>query len=52
MPIMEELFRVGDRIIRIEHAIILSSMLNWKLNLENSWVRKMLETIDFVMGLD
>jgi len=27
-------------------------MLNWKLNLENSWVRKMLETIDFVMGLD
>lgn len=51
MPSMEGLFRVGDRIIRIEHVIILSRMLNWKLNLENSWVRKMLETIDFVMGL-
>lgn len=51
MPSMEELFRVGDRIIRIEHATILSIMLNWKLYLENNWVRKMLETIDFVMGL-
>jgi hypothetical protein len=52
MPSMEKLFRVGDRIIRIEHATIVSRMLNWKLNLENSWVREMLETIDFVMGLD
>jgi len=52
MPSMEELFRVGDRIIRIEHATILYIMLNWKLNLENNQVREMLETIDFVMGLD
>jgi hypothetical protein len=49
---MEELFGVGNRIIRIEDATIVCRMLNWKLNLENSWVKKILETIDFVMGLD
>ncbi len=48
---MEELFRVGDRIIKIEHATIVSRMLNWKLNLEKNWVKETLETINFVMGL-
>jgi hypothetical protein len=52
MPSKEELFWVGVIIIRVEHATIVSRMLNWKLNLENSWVRETLETIDFVMGLD
>jgi len=33
MPSMEELFRVGDRIIRVEHDTIVSRMLNWKVNL-------------------
>jgi hypothetical protein len=52
MPSKEELFWVRDRIIRIEHVTIVFKMLNWKLNLENSWVKETLETIDFVMGLD
>jgi len=46
MPSMEELFRVGDRIIRVEHDTIVSRMLNWKVNLQNSWLRETLETID------
>jgi hypothetical protein len=49
---MERLFRKGDRIIKFEHFGIVSKMLNYKLDLENGWIRKILENIDFPMSLD
>jgi hypothetical protein len=49
---MERLFRKGNRIIKVEHFGILSRMSNYKLDLENGWIIKSLENIDFAMSLD
>lgn len=49
---MERLFRKGDRIIKVEHFGIVSRMSNYKLDLENGWIKKNLDNIDFAMSLD
>jgi hypothetical protein len=49
---MEIIFKVGDKIIKVEHFSIVSKMSNWKLDFLNKWIGETLETIDFAMGLD
>jgi hypothetical protein len=41
-----------DIIIKVENFGIVSRMSNYKLNLENGWIRETLENIDFSMSLD
>jgi len=49
---MEKLFKVGDRIVEVEHFGTMSIMSNWKLDFQSKWIGETLKTIDFVMGLN
>jgi hypothetical protein len=52
MPNIEEMFRIGDMIIKVEHFKTVSKTSSWKLYVGNGWVRKNLENIDFAMSSD
>ncbi len=45
MPRMDDMFRDGNKMIRVEHYGTISKMLSWSLDLENKWVRDKLEGI-------
>jgi hypothetical protein len=49
---MESMFRIGDKVVKVEHFGTISKMLNWSLNEENVWVRDNLEIIDFSLNFD
>ncbi len=46
------MFRIGDKVVKVEHFGTISKMLNWSLNEENVWVRDNLEIIDFSLNFD
>ncbi len=39
-------------IIRVEHSVIVSRMLSWKLDLGNIWIKENMKNIDFAMKVD
>jgi len=38
MPSMEKLFKVGDKIVKVEHSGTMSKMSNWKLDFGSKWI--------------
>lgn len=52
MPSIEEMFKIGDIIIKVEHFKTMSWTSSWKLYVGNGWVKENLESIDFAMSLD
>jgi hypothetical protein len=50
MPSMENLFKLGNRIVIIEHYGDVSRMSNWKLDFRSKWIIETLETIKFCYG--
>jgi hypothetical protein len=52
MPNIEEMFEIGDIIIKVEHFKTMSRTSSWKLYVRNGWVRENLEIVDFAMSLD
>jgi hypothetical protein len=49
---MENMFKIEDKVVRVEHSIIISRMLNWSLNEKIIWVKDNLESIDFSLDFD
>jgi len=39
-------------IIRVEHSVIVSRMLSWKLDLGNIWIKENMKNTDFAMKVD
>ncbi len=46
------MFKIEDKVVRVEHSIIISRMLNWSLNEKIIWVKDNLESIDFSLDFD
>jgi hypothetical protein len=46
---MEEMFGVGDIIIRVKHVRATFRLMNWKLNVENYWVLENTNNVEFVV---
>jgi len=42
---MEEIFIIGDKIIRVEHVGITFRLMNWKLNIQNYWVLEHMDNV-------
>jgi hypothetical protein len=50
LPRMENMFRIRDRMVKVEHSGTISRMLSWSLNEGNVWVRDNLKNIDFALN--
>lgn len=49
IPRMEEMFGVGDIIIRVKHVRATFRLMNWKLNVKNYWVLENTNNVEFVV---
>jgi hypothetical protein len=49
---MENMFRIRDIMVKVEHYGTISRMLSWTLNERNVWVRDNLKNIDFALDFD
>jgi hypothetical protein len=49
---MKNMFKIGDKVVKVEHFGTISRMLNWSLNKKSVWVRDNLENIDFALDSD
>jgi hypothetical protein len=49
---MENMFRIRDIMVKVEHYGTISRMLTWTLNERNVWVRDNLKNIDFALDFD
>jgi hypothetical protein len=46
------MFRIRDKVIRVQHSRTMFKMSSWSLDKGNKWVEENLESIDFAMSLD
>lgn len=49
---MKNMFRIGDKVVKVEHFGTISRMLSWRLNKKSIWVRDNLGNIDFSLNFD
>jgi hypothetical protein len=49
---MENMFRIGDKIIKEEHFGTISRMLSWNLNVKNIWIKEKFKNINFALGFE
>jgi hypothetical protein len=49
---MENMFRIRDKMVKVEHSRTISRMLSWSLNEGNVWVKDNLKNIDFALYFD
>jgi hypothetical protein len=52
IPRMEEMFGVGNIIIRVKHVRATFRLMNWNLDVENYWVLKNKNNVKFVVFLN
>lgn len=45
IPKMEEIFIIGDKIIKVEHVGTTFRLMNWKLDVENYWVLEHMDNV-------
>ncbi len=49
---MESMFKIRDKVVRVEHSRTISRMLSWSLNEKIVQVKDTLESIDFALDFD
>ncbi len=49
---MENMFKIKDKVVRVEHSRTISRMLSWNLNEKIVQVKDTLESIDFALDFD
>ncbi len=49
---MENIFKIKDKVVKVEHFRTVSKILSWNLNEKNVWVKDNLESIEFVLDFD
>jgi hypothetical protein len=45
IPRMEEIFIIGDKIMKVEHVGTTFRLMNWKLDVENYWVLEHMDNV-------
>ncbi len=46
------MFKIGDKVVKVEHFKTVSRMLGLSLKEKNVWVKDYLENIDFALDFD
>jgi hypothetical protein len=52
LPGIENMFRIRDKMVKVEHFKAISRMLSWSLNEGNLWVKDNLKNVDFALNFD
>jgi hypothetical protein len=49
---MGNMYKIRDKMVKVEHFGTISRMLSWSLNEINVWVRDNIKSIDFALDFD